>query len=223
MRKLLIAQHSETLVECLDHTLQAEWEIHACMDSYPVIDMLQYIKPEAVVMDLNLHPKDGLTVLEEAKHLLPSAIIATSNVINDEIIDEAERLGVGSLVCVPFTAEYIKEQLAALCPEQPRDIVWHLHSLGFNPKLSGYRCLLAAISVYASNPNLMMKEVYPDAAKLCGYDNSCCVERVIRTAIGDAWAKRSLQVWAHYFPTNRHGDIDKPTNKHFISRLSEEM
>lgn len=226
MRKLLIAQHSETLVENLQEALQNEWEIHVCVDSYPVIDMMRYIKPQAMLLDLNLRPKNGITVLEEGQAFLPPAIVATSNVVNEQILKDVHRLGVGAFVRIPFRLEHIKEQLNKLdgtYSRQSNAAAWHLRALGVNPKLSGYRCLLSAILILAGDSHLLMKEVYPAVAAVCGYDDIRSVERVIRTAIYNAWSKRRPVLWAQYFPVNEQGDIDKPSNKHFISRLAQEL
>lgn len=221
MRKLLVAQRSETTIDSLKKALNNEWEIHATMDSYPVLDMLQYIKPEGMVIDLTLTPKNGLEVLDEAKPFLPPAIIATTDIVNEQIQGEAERLGVGCLVRIPFRTEYIKERLDELCsdyPEAARDIVWHLHALGFNPKLTGYRCLVAAVPIFASAPYLMVKELYPEVGRLCGIDDVRRIERVIRIAIMNAWIGRNVDVWKDYFPSK-----GRPSNKEFIARLAEKL
>lgn len=62
MRKLLIAEHSNARIDALSKVLQQDWEIHTCVDSYPVIDTLRYIKPEAMIINLNIGPKDGASI-----------------------------------------------------------------------------------------------------------------------------------------------------------------
>lgn len=221
MRKLLVAQHSETMADHLQRALQDEWEVHVCIDSYPVIDMLQYMRPEAMVLDLNLGPKDGITVLEEGRSFLPPVIVATSNYVDDQISEKVEQLGVGVLVRIPFRTEYIKEQLNHLarnCTECLHEAAWHLRLLGINPKLSGYFCLLAGIQILASNPHLLLKEVYPVVAGLCELNDVRCVERVIRTAIHNAWIRRNVLIWGQYFPTDK-----RPSNKEFMIRIAEEV
>lgn len=225
MRKLFIAQHSETIVEQLQHTLQDEWEIHICMDSYPVIDMMQYMQPDAMILDLNIGPKDGIALLKEGQPFLPPVVVATSNYADSKIINIAESLGVGALVRIPFRPEYIKAQLdylTANCKESMSGISRHLRALGVNPKLSGYHCLYAGIQLLSQNPNLLLKEVYPEVSRICKISDTRRVERVIRTAIYNAWIKRNHAIWIRYFPANDHGDIDKPTNKAFMLSISVE-
>ena len=122
------------------------------------------------------------------------------------------------------TLRYITtEDLIRELSTPPKDTIWHLRRLGFNPKLSGYRCLLASIPFVANNPAALMKEVYIQISKQCGYSDDRCMEHTIRTAIHDAWERRDPQIWAQYFPTNQDGDVEKPTVKQFISRLAEEL
>ena len=226
MRKLLIAQRSEPLIDNLKHSLQDEWELHICTDSYPVFDMLQYIKPEAMVIDMNLHPKNGLTVLEECQSVCPPVVLATTNVISPPIIESAGQLGVGCLLRSPFRIEYLKELLDDMYqafPKQTYALSWHLHFLGVNPKLSGYNCLLAIIPLFKNDPNLSMKEAYYSVAKLCGISDSRNADRLIRTAVNNAWKNRQHNSWALYFPINQQGDIDRPSNKSFIKSLSEKI
>lgn len=221
MRKLLIAQHSQTMVDHLQHALHDEWEIHICMDSYPIIDIMEYMKPEAMILDLNLGPKDGITVLKESQPFLPSAVIATSNYVDDHVAETVADLGVGALVHIPFRMEYLKQQLDLLmerCEGSLCNAAWHLRALGINPKLSGYRCLLIGIQLLSNNRNLLLKEIYPTMAKVCAIRDLRCIERVIRTAIKNAWENRNPDIWTRYFPGN-----NRPTNKEFMTRIAEEL
>lgn len=221
MQKLLITQHSSTMADHLQRELREDWHITVCTDSRPVVDLMQYMRPEAMILDLNLSPKDGIAVLEEGQQFLPPAIIATSNYVDDEIIEKLESLGVGALARIPFRAEHIKKLLQDLSekyPVQQKNIIWHLHALGVNPKLKGYRCLIAAISLIAIDPNMLMKEVYIEVAKLCEIDEVRCVERVIRTAVDKAWKIRVAKIWGDYFPTDK-----RPSNKEFIVRIAEKI
>lgn len=93
----------------------------------------------------------------------------------------------------------------------------HLDALGIRPNLSGYRCLLIAIQLFSQNRNLLLKEIYPDVSTQCGLNDATCVERVIRSAIRDAWNHGSKEIWNAYFPRHTHC----PSNKEFIATLSD--
>ena len=114
MQRIIVAHHSHELANNLKDALENEWEIHVCTDSYPVADMLHYLKPDALVIDLNLHPKDGLTVLDENRLNLPPVILAMTNLVSPYILNTAEALGIGCVVRIPCSTAYIKEQLREL-------------------------------------------------------------------------------------------------------------
>ena len=96
------------------------------------------------------------------------------------------------------------------------DCLQHLRVLGINPKLKGYRCVALAILFYAANPNLMMKQINPDVAGICGLPDGNCVERNIRSALGSAWERRDPEIWNCYFPVHEKC----PTNKEFITCIA---
>lgn len=225
MKKLLIAEHSEVLANNLEKTLQDEWEIHTCADGYTTIDTLQYLQPEAMVIDLRLPQKTGLSVLEECFPRIPPVTMALSTYISPYVEQTAASLGVGYIMPLPCDMDELKERLADMYESYrnpPNATSRHLRSLGFNTKIDGYCYLLAAIPYFTKNRDQrMLKELYPDVAKMCDANNKNCVERSIRFAIQDAWERRDLKVWSYYFPLNEDGDIDCPSNKVFITRLAE--
>ena len=111
MRKLLIAEHSDVRRNALTEALQKEWEVHTCVDSYPVIDTMRYIKPDAMIVNLNIGPTDGLSVLRESAPELPPVIMALTNFTSPYIERTAEQLGVGCMMLIPCRTEHIKKRL----------------------------------------------------------------------------------------------------------------
>lgn len=223
MQKVVIAEHSDVLLESLEKALQTEWEVHTFTDSYPVIDTMKYLNPEALILDLNLAPKDGLTILEELFPDLPPVILALTNFTSPYIEAAAESLGVGYMMRIPCKIDEVKRRLSDMYEfyqKSPDAIAKHLRILNLNNKLAGYRCLLATINFLKNNPNLMLKEVYPDVAKLCSLNDSRCVERDIRVAIHTAWENRDSTVWKKYFP---NCDKKCPTNREFITCVIEKL
>ena len=220
MPKLLIADHLEDRQEALKKVMNTEWEIHTCLDSYPVVDTMRYLKPEAMVIDLNLIPQNGLSVLKESFPELPPVILALTNLISPYIVKTAESLGVGMLVRVPCKIDFVKEQLEDMYQaylESPSLLSRHLQKLGIDTTLAGYRCLLTTIPFFQANPTLMVKEVYPEVARFCNLTDGRNVEHCIRTAIRNAWKNRNPNVWEHYFPNHKKC----PSNKVFILRITQ--
>lgn len=220
MPKLLIADHSEIRSDSLKEALDTNWEIHICADSYPVIDTMKYINPDALIIDLNIEPQNGLSILEEGFPDLPPVILALTSFKSPYIADTAESLGVGDLIQTPCETDLIKARLLDMYQahlSKPSLLTRHIASLGINSNLAGYRCLVAAAPFLKVNPSYMLKEIYPEVAKLCCLNDWRCVEHAIRTAIRDAWERRNPAVWAYYFPHH----TNCPSNKAFLSRISQ--
>ena len=179
MRKLLIAEHSETLTSALENALQEQWTMHICTDGYAAIDTLQYFTPDAMILDLNLPQKDGLAVLEECFPNLPPVILALTNFVSPYIAQTAASLGVGYMLQIPCPIGQIKTRLTdmyAAYMSPPNALVRHLKALQFNPNYAGYRYLLVAIPAFKEDPQqLLSKEVYPRVIAECNVTDERCV------------------------------------------------
>lgn len=220
MRKLLVVENGESELRALVQALGKDWDVHAVAGGEHVAAAVRHLAPEAMVIDLNIGPQNGVCVLEECFPVLPPVILALTNFVSPYILAKLESLGVGEVVRIPCSAEYIRETLDDMHRaflEKPSLLARHLRTLGISSGFAGYRCLLAAVSLLREDPNLMLKEVYPQVAKRCDLNDPRCVEHVIRTALHAAWAKRDVKAWNYYFP----GYDRCPSNKAFILRLAE--
>ncbi len=227
MQKLLIAEHANVLTDRLINMLQGQWDIHICADGYTAADMLRCIRPDAMIIDLNLPQKDGFAVMEECFPVLPPVILALTTFVSPYIERIAESLGVGYILRIPCQIEMIGERLTNMTQtytDSPAILLRYLHTLGFNTGLDGYRFLLTAIPLLAENHTLRLhKELYPEVALRCAANDAKCVERSIRTSVHDAWMRRDAEVWSWYFTPDEEGDVLCPTNKAFISAVAEKL
>lgn len=97
-----------------------------------------------------------------------------------------------------------------------------LRELGVSNRLGGYPCLVQAIALTARNPLLcraLTKELYPMVASRLGI-SPATVERGIRYAVEQAFARCSAQVAAQYFGGIIHPQRGKPTSGEFIAELA---
>ena len=102
-------------------------------------------------------------------------------------------------------------------PTVPEAVLSDLRRLRIPVYLSGYRCLCAAIPLFAldfSQP--MCSELYPAVAQRLDYVDWRAVEFAIRRTILAGWEHRDPAVWNEYFP----GASKAPTNKEFIATLA---
>jgi two-component system response regulator (stage 0 sporulation protein A) len=231
MRKLLIADGSETFMSTLLEQLKDIFEVACCSDGCDVIPILRRFNPDILLLDLMLPGCDGLTILESICAMKERPIVlVVSRIFGFYVQDSLERLGVcyamqkpcdASIVSnrIKELARYPKSQLLPVAEEE-ETVRSMLRALGFSSKHLGYRCLVEAIRSIAETPNqLYTKELYPKVGESLG----CSwrqVERDIRTAIDSAWESRDICVWQEFFP-HRLTLKEKPTNSAVISTLGQ--
>lgn len=104
-------------------------------------------------------------------------------------------------------------------------VVAVLLELGIPTKRIGFDYLKNAIMLLFEDPAKMMtKGIYPAVSDL--YDpeiGEFQIEQAIRSAITEAWKDRDEDVWSYYFPLDKNGNVKKPTNSEFISRIARFM
>lgn len=229
MRKLMIADGAMYYADALEAALGKEFHIVNCCDGEDALALLQSFRPDILVINLSLPHKDGLTLLQESA-FQPPVILAIAGYVSRYIEQSLVRLGVDYIMLCPSVASLCLRirDLAKRFSQQPGSAephtitAYHLRQLGFPVRRAGYRYLLAAIPLYAENPNqYLTKELYPKIAKCCNGKDSRAVEHAMRTVIDYAWSHRDDGVWRKYFAPGPRGTIPCPSNKEFISRLAE--
>lgn len=97
-----------------------------------------------------------------------------------------------------------------------------LMELGIPAKRDGFQYLQHAIWLFFRDPTqLITKNLYPAVAARSGrHTTAKPVEHSIRSVIQWAWERRDNAVWRRYFASDAQGNVPKPTNTEFISRLA---
>lgn len=225
--KILIADPSEPFTDALNEIFHPEFSVKICHDGETALDLLTSFQPDILVLNFMLPYKDGLTVLQESAHR-PTVILGISPFMNYYIDQTATALGVQFTMIMP-TVSALRVRLtdmitATIAPKSnlANQVLVHLHALNFQTHLDGYRQLCGGIPIFAKNPNMRLsKELYPTIATHLGAPDARAVEHSIRKAIAAAWQHRDNVVWAKYFPPLPDGSIPCPTNKEFITRITE--
>lgn len=228
MLRLLIAESSEIFANALADTFRKEFDIRVCTDGRTALDLLLDFQPDALILNLNLSQKDGITVLREAA-CLPPVILATCTLPTPYSQKAAVELGVKHILNTPTVnavsvclMDMLRQDAAQ--PDPQAVAALHLHILNFKPCHNGYAQLCTAIPLFAANPRQKLSiELYPTVAARLGSADGRNVERSIRKAICAAWKKKDKTVWAKYFPPGSNGRISCPSNKVFITCLAEKL
>lgn len=233
-RKLLIAEGSEELRTALVDLFSSSCQVKTCADGNQAREELRRFAPDVVVLDLMLPGYDGISLLQWAcEQGIHPMVLATTRFCNDYVAESAQQLGVGYLMIKPCSLSAIAARVADLnqrvSPEKAESqdpesrVSSLLLALGIPTKLRGSTYLRQAIILYARDPlQSVTKMLYPEVAKRCGCAASH-VERCIRSAIDAGWKNRDDDIWKLYFRTDIAGEIMRPTNGTFISRLADNL
>lgn len=225
MRRLLIADGSEDFASTLQKVFCKEFDVRTCSDGNDVLAVLDSFRPDAMILNLMLPHKDGLTLLREMP-FLPKVILALVPYRNGYIEYTALSLGVSYILiapCLNAIRVQLMDLVQATFPQSAASsVAVHLHILNISPRHDGYRYLSIGIPLFHKDSNQRLsKELYPAIAAICGCKDARAVEHSIRNAIKNAWLSRDPHVWAKYFPADAQGNIPCPRNKTFIAKLAQ--
>lgn len=222
MQLLLIADSSEIFTQALAYSLGTEFDICICQDGNEALEQLNSCHPDAMIIQLSLPFRDGLTVMQEAAYL-PPVIVPLSNSQSTYIDTVCLSLGAALPLRSP-TLHSLTVRLFHMLQEQPRGssnprmkTKLLLRLLNFDSHRDGYEQICTGMPLYLEKKRQKLSmELYPAIAAICHVGDTS-VEHSIRNAIEKAWAARDPLVWEKYFP----GCKNAPHNKAFFARLAE--
>lgn len=224
--KILLADPSEIWCDALEDQLKGHYTVLRCNDGRDVLQLLTEHKPDLLVLGLDLPYVDGLTLLQLIHASgIRVRILTASFVYNEYILGMLSQFKIAHALTKPCTVCAAMTQIyqllhydeAAVHAFDPDPV---LLALGLRMNLGGYPCVRTAITLLREDPGQgITKILYPSVAKLCGGTHQR-VERAIRNVIHDAWLRRDDRIWHAYFPADRQGRIECPSNGEFITRIA---
>lgn len=232
MQKVFIADHCEDFSLVLAGTLRAKYRVETCPDGAKSLTLIRSSRPDVLIMDLMLPNTSGMDILKAVKEeRLCSAVIITGRFFSDYMLECLRRYPVDYVTMKPCAIQSITDRVEELCagmhPNQAQQPDPHcavssmLLALNIPTHKKGFRYCRHGILMLAEDPGQQVtKEVYPVIAKQFGTSKTA-VEKAIRSAIDSAWESRNDDLWRQYFTPAPNGQIPKPTNTQFLSRLAD--
>lgn len=227
--RILIADYNEAFRENLAELLQSHYTVKTCDNGSDASALLEEFEPEILVLDLMLPGTDVFALLQDALNRGTEAYIFSS-FISVPVRERLLSMGIYGMLpktCDIYQAEYniraMARRLPAVIRQQETEAVSELLiRLGFQTHLDGYRYLLYAIPMYARDSSQPLnKGILGDIAKRFGISGDKPVERAIRDALKANCDHGDTALWQLLFPPESRNKKGYPTNKHFISRISE--
>lgn len=232
--KLLIAEAAEELRNLLSDLFRSKFQICCCADGYEAQRQIGRFTPDVMVVDVMLTGIDGISLLEwTLEQGIRPRVLLTTRLPSDFIMGAATRLGVSYVMLKPWDTGALVARVEEMSritkvsevtgTDPASRVSGLLLTLGIRPKLRGFACLREAVLLSSREEYLSVTKVlYPEVAKRCGC-RGVHVERNIRSAIDAAWNKRDENVWRLYFAPDAKGNVTRPTNAAFISRLADSI
>lgn len=231
MRKVLIADSSDSWRELVAGLLSPEYAVRSCGNGTQALALAEEFRPDVLVLDLMLTGTDGLTVIRQLSQWEEHPrFIVTGKYFSDYITGALEQCRVDSIMMKPCTAQCVAEHVAGVlaleeeppsAPDPIDRITALLVQLGVPTSQQGFRLLRRGIELMMSDPNQQLtKGLYPTLAREFG-TSAVNVEKSLRTAVTTAWTRRREEVWRAYFPQSPSGQIPRPRAGQFLSRLAD--
>ena len=230
----MIADGAEEHCLALAEELNGKFQVQICQDGFAALDLLCTFRPDIFVLDLMLPRLDGLTLLQMAQQneVLPMTLVSTC-LVNEYVTDSLTKYHVSYLMVKPYDLKACSMRIFDLAErlgedeiqrKEPRVRVYDmLIALGMKTKLKGFAYTLEAVLFMTEDfSQQITKSLYPSVSRIFSAAVPQ-VERSIRNAIENAWKHRDVHIWQRYFRVCADGDVARPTNAEFITRLAHAL
>lgn len=234
MQKILIADNCEDFSLVLSGALRARFRVETCGDGARALELLRSFRPDVLIMDPMLPNVHGMDILQTLKEeSLCSAVIIAGRFLSDYVLESLRRYPVAYVTLKPCSIQSLIDRVEDLCaglepaqihqPDPHCAVSSILLALGIPTHKKGFRyCRMGVLMLMEDPSRQLTKEVYPVIAKEFA-TSSTAVEKAIRSAIETAWSERSNELWRQYFTAASSGQVPRPTNTEFLSRLADAL
>ncbi len=229
MQKIFILDANEDFTLMLAGALRPRYLVEVCADGAQGLDRLRRFQPDVLILDLMLPNLAGMDVLQslQADSHFPATIVV-SRFFSDYLLAALNRYPIRDAILKPCSMLSLVNRVHDLCalrldnaPDPGCSVSNMLLTLNMTTNKKGFHYARLAILMLADDPaQQVTKEIYPAIGKLHEV-SATAVEKAIRSAIDSAWENRNDPMWRQYFAPAANGQIPKPTNSQFLSRLAD--
>ena len=246
IRLLIVEDNSQTAEEIGRYmTQKSEIEVVGIAgNAQEGLEMIELLRPNAVVADLIMPDWDGFFLLEKLEkkgYSNPPKVIMLSAISSEALYVRAMSLGATYYMNKPFQLETLYERLLDFF--DLREITYAntnamIHSKSLDEQLSsifltigipahimGYQFLKEAIKCVINQPDLLnsiTKGLYPKVAEQFDTTTSK-VERAIRHAIEVSWSRGKIPTINQILGYPIFTGQEKPTNGEFVALLADRL
>ena len=252
---VLIADSDAFFAEQMKQWVMDDFQYNVCDvvdNGYKVIERVDILKPDLLIMDMNLPSIDGIGVLHRLKekekgfdNFVMPKVIAISAFKSDEMLQMCSDYGVSYFMKKTFIDTEFKRVINIVTGKNVEKSVTTfsndlkigekydtetlvtdiIHQIGIPAHIKGYQYLRHAIMLAIENLdiiNSITKTLYPTVAQDFKTTASR-VERAIRHAIEVAWDRGDTDILNSIFGYTIATSKGKPTNSEFIAMIADRL
>ena len=151
MHKIVIAIGSDDFSVALENQLHTDFSVIRCFDGSTASELLQVLRPDILLVDLNLPVIDGSSLLLSAKQL-PPFIIVTTTYDGEHLYQLASSVKLDRIFKMPTDVDNIIAAIRQYAGQNPAgagvfDIGATMTRLGIPSERIGFRQLQKAIQL----------------------------------------------------------------------------
>lgn len=123
MKRTIVIVDDETgIIEEVQSFLTEEgYEVHSADNGKDGIDLIARVKPDVLILDMKLPDMSGINVLKACKVTSPTTkVIVNTGYVDQNIIDEAERIGREAFLQKPFNLERLLSEIEVILGIKPK-------------------------------------------------------------------------------------------------------
>jgi two-component system response regulator (stage 0 sporulation protein F) len=116
MKKILIIDDEEGIVdEVRGFFIEEGFDVYTATTGREGVDLINKIRPDILLLDIKLPDLPGLSILKVSKEISPNTkVIVNTGYVDQNLIDQAERLGRDAFLQKPFNLELLKSEVDRL-------------------------------------------------------------------------------------------------------------
>jgi len=113
--KILIVDDDPAVSNFLERFLtKKSYQVSTAKNGAEAIEITKKESPQLILLDIRLPEINGIEVLKEIKKINPAiGVIIITAVQEEEIAQEAMKLGADDYICKPFDLEYLENSILA--------------------------------------------------------------------------------------------------------------
>ena len=121
MKKILVAEDTESNYLLLSIILRKEYEVHRAHDGQEAIEKFESCRPDMILMDIKMPEMTGIESLKEIRKLSKDIpVIMQSAYVFDSDMEAAKEAGASGFITKPINLKVLKNTISQYCPS----IVW---------------------------------------------------------------------------------------------------